>query len=302
MEFIQSERESMREYRFEQGARAGQAYYGVDRILCDDPTCACRTMLLMLHPVLDDEAPSPTEIRKIALDLGERGVAAIPSVGEYFLDEELSQAFAAELSQEQWLELRRDLEAQKRELFEGTPDLTAFKVDFSDLEPAIAEESAMVGFDEVFPYAPPFELEIDGMPYFAVDQYCVRPSCRCTEGILAVYRHDAEAVAGPAPLEPTAVVAWDYRSRRLELFDNPASTAEADRVVRSGASEFARLSGELRSRHRILRTLYRSYLERAGRESTVAPAVMPQLNLPKVGRNEPCPCGSGRKYKHCCGR
>lgn len=22
----------------------------------------------------------------------------------------------------------------------------------------------------------------------------------------------------------------------------------------------------------------------------------------KVGRNEPCPCGSGRKYKHCCGR
>ena len=23
---------------------------------------------------------------------------------------------------------------------------------------------------------------------------------------------------------------------------------------------------------------------------------------PKVGRNEPCPCGSGKKFKHCCGR
>ena len=23
---------------------------------------------------------------------------------------------------------------------------------------------------------------------------------------------------------------------------------------------------------------------------------------PKIGRNEPCPCGSGKKYKHCCGR
>lgn len=22
----------------------------------------------------------------------------------------------------------------------------------------------------------------------------------------------------------------------------------------------------------------------------------------KVGRNEPCPCGSGKKYKHCCGK
>ncbi len=24
--------------------------------------------------------------------------------------------------------------------------------------------------------------------------------------------------------------------------------------------------------------------------------------VPKVGRNDPCPCGSGKKYKHCCGR
>jgi preprotein translocase subunit SecA len=33
-----------------------------------------------------------------------------------------------------------------------------------------------------------------------------------------------------------------------------------------------------------------------------------KLNLPKrrpvakVGRNEPCPCGSGKKFKQCCGR
>ena len=25
-------------------------------------------------------------------------------------------------------------------------------------------------------------------------------------------------------------------------------------------------------------------------------------NAPKVGRNDPCPCGSGKKYKHCCGK
>ena len=27
-----------------------------------------------------------------------------------------------------------------------------------------------------------------------------------------------------------------------------------------------------------------------------------QTEGPRVGRNSPCPCGSGRKYKHCCGR
>jgi len=25
-------------------------------------------------------------------------------------------------------------------------------------------------------------------------------------------------------------------------------------------------------------------------------------SAPKVGRNEPCPCGSGKKYKQCCGK
>jgi uncharacterized protein YecA (UPF0149 family) len=23
---------------------------------------------------------------------------------------------------------------------------------------------------------------------------------------------------------------------------------------------------------------------------------------PKIGRNEPCPCGSGKKFKKCCGK
>lgn len=28
----------------------------------------------------------------------------------------------------------------------------------------------------------------------------------------------------------------------------------------------------------------------------------PIISEKKVGRNEPCPCGSGKKYKKCCGR
>jgi preprotein translocase subunit SecA len=36
----------------------------------------------------------------------------------------------------------------------------------------------------------------------------------------------------------------------------------------------------------------------AGRPVKVAPRVSGK----KIGRNDPCPCGSGKKYKHCCGR
>jgi preprotein translocase subunit SecA len=28
----------------------------------------------------------------------------------------------------------------------------------------------------------------------------------------------------------------------------------------------------------------------------------PKRTGPKVGRNDPCPCGSGKKYKNCCGK
>jgi preprotein translocase subunit SecA len=42
-----------------------------------------------------------------------------------------------------------------------------------------------------------------------------------------------------------------------------------------------------------------------GGDVTVAERPKPQpfqRAIGKVGRNDPCPCGSGKKYKHCHGR
>ncbi|MBQ6314339.1 MAG: preprotein translocase subunit SecA [Mogibacterium sp.] len=36
--------------------------------------------------------------------------------------------------------------------------------------------------------------------------------------------------------------------------------------------------------------------DKTGKQETI------RRDLPKVGRNDPCPCGSGKKYKNCCGR
>ncbi|WP_404713932.1 UPF0149 family protein [Sphingomonas sp. MMS24-J13] len=35
--------------------------------------------------------------------------------------------------------------------------------------------------------------------------------------------------------------------------------------------------------------------------SPAAPASLSPLSSAKIGRNDPCPCGSGKKYKKCCG-
>ncbi len=47
---------------------------------------------------------------------------------------------------------------------------------------------------------------------------------------------------------------------------------------------------EMDSEKEVLATLSEGY--------TIAPV---RRAIPKIGRNEPCPCGSGKKYKKCCG-
>jgi uncharacterized protein YecA (UPF0149 family) len=36
-------------------------------------------------------------------------------------------------------------------------------------------------------------------------------------------------------------------------------------------------------------------------EMRITPPIPIVEHSPKVGRNDPCPCGSGKKYKKCCG-
>ena len=45
-----------------------------------------------------------------------------------------------------------------------------------------------------------------------------------------------------------------------------------------------------------VRVLFHHFLDQ--REQSYQPVTR---SSPKVGRNDPCPCGSGKKYKKCCG-
>ena len=43
-------------------------------------------------------------------------------------------------------------------------------------------------------------------------------------------------------------------------------------------------------------------MARRGESFPPFPGQQPYTASTKVGRNDPCPCGSGKKYKHCCGK
>ncbi|HEY82542.1 MAG TPA: preprotein translocase subunit SecA [Dehalococcoidia bacterium] len=89
-------------------------------------------------------------------------------------------------------------------------------------------------------------------------------------------------------------------------------TRAVDAYKREGYRQFQTLLDTIK--HDVVRTIYRVSIVRqeaqAPAPSPVAQVASrggssrerPRVGGRKIGRNEPCPCGSGRKYKHCCGR
>ncbi|PIP37230.1 MAG: hypothetical protein COX19_17140 [Desulfobacterales bacterium CG23_combo_of_CG06-09_8_20_14_all_51_8] len=86
----------------------------------------------------------------------------------------------------------------------------------------------------------------------------------------------------------------------LEIVATEGGTAEDDR----GTVEFiaSYTAKEKRNRHHERA----AFLKHEGAwYFTDGEAVPPKTvvrETPKIGRNDPCPCGSGKKYKKCCGK
>ncbi len=115
---------------------------------------------------------------------------------------------------------------------------------------------------------------------------------------------------------PALVVELDHVAARRG--DGPAqprllrrSRARPARADRHAAVRLARVGGRLRDRQPLRRRRRRAL--RRGRRGPARRRAADALRAalgdaltggggePEPGRNDPCPCGSGRKYKRCCG-
>jgi uncharacterized protein len=76
-------------------------------------------------------------------------------------------------------------------------------------------------------------------------------------------------------------------------FDQPSPFCEAYKHFFSETVDWFREEAARRSEQCRIE-------EQAAREAARARRLRPASAMP--GRNDPCPCGSGRKFKHCCGR
>jgi hypothetical protein len=146
----------------------------------------------------------------------------------------------------------------------------------------------LVGWDEAHPDDRQ-DLYLDGESVFAAEElYCLNPRCDCRD-IMVVFRETEDGSA-------------DIGFVSVRLPD--AAVVERDAVaIRGPAVE--RLWNAFRARHRHLpeRLEHRrqQMLELGRARAQPAPKPSPVRAPDRVGRNALCPCGSGKKYKRCCG-
>ncbi len=76
------------------------------------------------------------------------------------------------------------------------------------------------------------------------------------------------------------------------MFASEPGNAELDNELETNSQNWIEQLGP------VVATIYRHFLAYRTRDGASAKTtVNPE---PKVGRNDPCPCGSGKKYKKCC--
>ena len=99
----------------------------------------------------------------------------------------------------------------------------------------------------------------------------------------------------------------EYKRESFELFEGLLDTVRAD-VTKILMTVQIRTESQLEQAEppqqvENVKYQHADYDEALGNAEAGQGGAQPQVNAaPKVGRNDPCPCGSGKKYKHCHGK
>ena len=79
------------------------------------------------------------------------------------------------------------------------------------------------------------------------------------------------------------------------------TTPAAARPTREQAEELERAAQAIEDSASQLSNVTYTHPNEDGSVSSETDPTTVAADLPRVGRNDPCPCGSGKKHKKCCG-
>lgn len=156
-----------------------------------------------------------------------------------------------------------------------------------------------------------FLKDLRGVPagdYVFIESYCPDPACDCRRVMVEVrkkphYSVEAHIALGldrddenPGPYLDPLNEQGEHAEALLEAFRGILLTDDAY-MARLGRHYRAFKAAVADPSHAVHERI-RQYDERIEANASSAPSAP---ETPAARRNEPCPCGSGRKYKRCCG-
>ena len=272
---------------------------------CKNPLCRCHaiTFKCKVFDAVSVESSASlnekTHLLEFVVDLEERCLARSASSSEEGAPPcSLAEAVCAELLDSDWDELD-DLfrEGKHTQLHSTATEL--LDVQLAHFPPDLASNpQLMVYYDEILPFEDLLTFRVEDRDWLADLQYCVNPHCQCEEATFCFVPLKDLTKGGRVPeSELLSPVTYSYVDGSVGSNPEfPVPTEQHKLLLLALRKSMPGLNAELRARHERLRTLYRTALakERQKRQMLSRPPGA-------VGRNERCPCGSGRKYRKCCG-
>jgi preprotein translocase subunit SecA len=92
----------------------------------------------------------------------------------------------------------------------------------------------------------------------------------------------------------------EYQKEGFEMFQDLMNRLDADIVEKLYTVQLAREEDVERMEQKQQQRQAKVTMTHGGEAAAAAPEII-KRDAPKVGRNDPCVCGSGKKYKKCCG-
>jgi hypothetical protein len=148
-----------------------------------------------------------------------------------------------------------------------------------------------------------FVISCRGVGFIVEDLYCPGPGCDCKKVHLnfIMMKHHSDGTATGQDIILTVAVPF---TGRITLPENMVCTKKsAKELINHFFACYPEAMAEFRENYRIVKDMARRSLAAAEKpKQEEVRRVTPPAPGAKPGRNEPCICGSGKKYKKCCGR
>jgi preprotein translocase subunit SecA len=94
----------------------------------------------------------------------------------------------------------------------------------------------------------------------------------------------------------------EYQKEGYDMFEDMIHRKEEDVIQKLFTVELAREAAAPRMELQQQPRPQRMVLSHGDEAVAARPAPSARRDVEKVGRNDPCPCGSGKKYKRCHGK